>query len=45
VIVESFHRQLVRGGFLVLGRAESLVGRTRQLFEPVSVADRIYRKI
>ncbi len=45
VIVESFHRQLVRGGFLVLGRAESLVGRTRQLFEPISVADRIYRKI
>jgi chemotaxis protein methyltransferase CheR len=45
MIVESFNRQLVRGGFLVLGRAESLVGRTRQLFEPVSVADRIYRKI
>ncbi len=45
MIVESFHRQLVRGGFLVLGRAESLVGRTRLLFEPVSVADRIYRKI
>jgi chemotaxis protein methyltransferase CheR len=45
IIVESFHRQLVKGGFLVLGRAESLVGRTRQLFEPVSVADRIYRKI
>lgn len=44
-IVESFHRQLVKGGFLVLGRAESLAGRTRQLFEPVSVADRIYRKI
>ncbi len=45
IIVESFHRQLVKGGFLVLGRAESLVGRTRQLFEPVSIADRIYRKI
>ena len=44
-IIESFHRQLVRGGFLVLGRAESLVGCTRQLFEPISVADRIYRKI
>jgi chemotaxis protein methyltransferase CheR len=44
-IVESFHRQLVRGGFLVLGRAESLAGCTRQLFEPISVADRIYRKI
>jgi chemotaxis protein methyltransferase CheR len=45
MIVESFSRQLVRGGFLVLGRAESLAGRTRQLFEPVSVPDRIYRKI
>jgi len=44
-IIESFHRQLVKGGFLVLGRAESLVGCTRQLFEPISVADRIYRKI
>lgn len=44
-IVEGFYRQLTKSGFLVLGRAESLVGRTRQLFEPLSVADRIYRKI
>jgi chemotaxis protein methyltransferase CheR len=45
MIEESFYRQLVPGGFLVLGRAESLVRRTRLLFEPVSVPDRIYRKI
>ncbi len=45
MIEESFCRQLTPGGFLVLGRAESLVGRTKQLFESVSVADRIYRKV
>jgi chemotaxis protein methyltransferase CheR len=43
-IQEGFHRQLAQGGYLVLGRAESLVGHTKRLFEAVSVADRIYRK-
>jgi len=44
VIEETFHRQLVSGGFLALGRTESLVGRGRSLFEVVSSRDRIYRK-
>ncbi len=43
VLEERFHKQLVQGGFLSLGRTESLVGRGRQLFSAVSVPDRIYR--
>jgi len=41
----GFHRQLVDGGYLILGRTESLVGRGRHLFEAVSISDRIYRKV
>lgn len=43
ILEERFYKQLVQGGFLSLGRTESLVGRGRQLFEAVSVPDRIYR--
>ena len=43
VLEERFYKQLVQGGFLSLGRTESLVGRGRQLFSAVSVPDRIYR--
>jgi chemotaxis protein methyltransferase CheR len=43
VIEERFHKQLVPGGFLSLGRTESLVGKGRKLFSAVSVPDRIYR--
>ncbi len=45
VVQEGFYRQLLPGGFLVLGRTESLVGKGRQLFETVSITNRIYRKI
>lgn len=45
VVQEGFYRQLLPGGFLVLGRTESLVGRGRQLFETVSITNRVYRKI
>ena len=41
----GFHRQLVDGGFLILGRTESLVGRGRHLFRAVSIPDRIYQKV
>lgn len=43
-ILRGFHRALVPGGFLVLGRAETLLGDTAELFEPVSVSQRIYRR-
>jgi chemotaxis methyl-accepting protein methylase len=32
------------GGFLVLGKVEGLCGAARDLMEPVSVPERIYRK-
>ena len=41
----GFNRQLVDGGFLILGRTESLVGRGRHLFRAVSIPDRIYQKV
>ncbi|MBN1882050.1 MAG: protein-glutamate O-methyltransferase CheR [Deltaproteobacteria bacterium] len=41
----GFHRQLVDGGYLILGRTESLVGRGRHLFRTVSIPDRIYQKV
>jgi chemotaxis protein methyltransferase CheR len=43
-LFHAFHDALLPGGFLVLGRTETLVGPARGLFAPVSVADRIYRK-
>jgi chemotaxis protein methyltransferase CheR len=42
-ILRRAHAALVPGGYLVLGRAESLVGGAAELFEPVSVALRVYR--
>lgn len=40
----SFHRALRPGGFLVLGRVETLLGKPRQLFSAVDVRERIFRK-
>lgn len=40
----SFHRSLRPGGFLVLGRVETLLGKPRQLFSAVDVRERIFRK-
>jgi chemotaxis methyl-accepting protein methylase len=36
---------LLPGGFLVLGKVESLLGKSREMFEPVSSRERIYRRI
>ncbi len=42
-ILRGFARSLGAGGYLVLGRAETLLGETRQLFAPEYPAERIYR--
>jgi chemotaxis methyl-accepting protein methylase len=41
----SFHRALAPGGFLVLGKVETLLGEARSLFTPVNSRERIFRKI
>ncbi len=41
----SFHRALRPGGFLVMGRVETLLGKPRQLFGTVDVRERIFRKV
>jgi chemotaxis protein methyltransferase CheR len=39
-----FHDALVPGGFLVLGKVETLLGASRSLFEPVDARERIFRR-
>jgi chemotaxis protein methyltransferase CheR len=39
-----FHRILAPGGFLVLGKVETLLGEARALFSPVNARERIFRK-
>jgi chemotaxis protein methyltransferase CheR len=43
-LFERFHELLLPGGFLVLGKVESLLGKSRTLFTPVSSKERIYRR-
>ena len=40
-----FHQTLAPGGFLVLGKVETLLGDARELFSPVNARERIFRKI
>jgi chemotaxis methyl-accepting protein methylase len=40
-----FHAALVPGGFLVLGKVETLLGPTRNLFAPVDARERIFRRV
>jgi chemotaxis methyl-accepting protein methylase len=40
-----FHKALAPGGFLVLGKVETLLGEARGLFSPVNARERIFRKI
>ncbi|HJQ10121.1 MAG TPA: protein-glutamate O-methyltransferase CheR [Gemmatimonadaceae bacterium] len=40
----EFHRVLAPGGFLVLGKVETLLGDARALFTPVNARERIFRK-
>jgi chemotaxis protein methyltransferase CheR len=44
-LFSAFHRVLAPGGFLVLGKVESLLGDARSLFSPVNARERIFRKI
>lgn len=44
-LFSHFHENLAPGGFLVLGKVESLLGQARELFSPVNARERIFRKI
>lgn len=43
-LFRTFYDALAPGGFLVLGKVETLLGPTRTLFRPVSARERIFRK-
>ena len=43
-LFQRFHELLLPGGFLVLGKVESLIGKSRELFVPISARQRIYRR-
>ena len=40
-----FHRTLAQGGFLVLGKVETLLGEARGLFSAVNARERVFRKV
>jgi len=42
-IITGFSRVLHQGGYLMLGKAETLIGRNRLYFQSVSPTERIYR--
>jgi chemotaxis protein methyltransferase CheR len=44
LLFQRFFDALVPGGFLVLGKVETLLGPTRNLFVPVNPRERIFRK-
>ncbi len=44
-LFELFHALLLPGGFLVLGKVETLLGKSRELFAPVSSRERIFRRL
>jgi chemotaxis methyl-accepting protein methylase len=44
-LFERFHETLRPGGFLVLGKVETLLGRARSLFAPVDARERIFRRL
>ena len=43
-LLNAFHRVLAPGGFLVLGKVETLLGDARALFSPVNARERMFRK-
>lgn len=44
-LFERFHSALAPGGFLVLGKVETLLGPARPLFAPVDARERIFRRL
>ena len=44
-LFERFHAALRPGGFLVLGKVETLVGPARTMFAPVDARERIFRRL
>jgi len=44
-LFERFHELLLPGGFLVLGKVEALLGKSRSKFRPISSKERIYRRL
>jgi chemotaxis methyl-accepting protein methylase len=43
-LFEKFHRALAPNGFLMLGRVETLLGRSRTLFKPIDLRERLFCK-
>jgi chemotaxis protein methyltransferase CheR len=43
-VLLGVHGAMNPGGYLILGKVEGLSGRTRDLFDAISVPERIYRK-
>lgn len=43
-LFDKFCEALNRGGYLILGKTESLAGESAGLFQPVNIRERIYRK-
>lgn len=43
-LMQRFHDALVPGGYLVLGKVETLLGPSRKLFEAVDTRQRIFRR-
>ena len=44
-LFEQFHAALAPGGHLVLGKVETLLGRSRDMFAPVDARERIFRRL
>ncbi|MGH7619557.1 MAG: CheR family methyltransferase [Gemmatimonadaceae bacterium] len=44
-LFDSFHEALAPGGFLMLGKVETLLGRARTQFAPVDARERIFRRL
>ena len=44
-LFDRFHELLLPGGFLVLGKVETLLGKSREVFAPVSARERIFRRL
>jgi len=43
-LFDAFHAALAPGGFLVLGKVETLLGRARTMFAPIDARERVFRR-